>query len=617
MHPDTTNKRLLLDTSPTIALIKRCSKIDIRLLCMTLIVLLSFPMRGSSQAQPDRSPNIILILADDQGWGDLSLQGNTNLHTPHINNLAKEGAQFQYFYVSPVCSPTRAELLTGRYHPRMGVYSTSAGGERINLDETTIADVFKLAGYATAAFGKWHSGMQYPYHPNGRGFDEFYGFCSGHWGNYFSPMLEHNGQLVQGEGFIVNDLTNRAMTYMDQNQKKPFFLYMAYNTPHSPMQVPDDWWNKFKDKDLKMRHQNAEEEEDIEFTKAALALSENIDWNVGRLTKKLEDLHLEENTIVIYMSDNGPNSWRWNGGMKGRKGSTDEGGVRSPFVIRWPGNIQAGKEIGQIAGAIDLLPTLTDMAGIKASTHYTLDGVSLKPLLLQEDSTWKDRLIFSYWNGKTSVRSQQYRLDTDRHLYDMVRDPGQQHDVASQQPKVAKQMAKAMNRWNKEVASQLNKEDKRTFPLGHPDFAYTQLPARDGVAHGQIKRSNQYPNCSFFTHWTSIDDEITWDVDVVADGDFEVVLYYTCPKKDIGSTFELALGESRITSQITEAHDPPLQGMEHDKVKRIESYVKDFKPLKLGTMHLKKGSGQLRLKALDIPGEQVMDFRLMMFTRVD
>ncbi len=169
-------------------------------------------------------PNVIVILSDDQGWGDLSFNGNTNLATPNIDQLAAGGASFANFFVSPVCSPTRAELLTGRYHPRGGVYSTSAGGERLDLDETTIAEVFKSAGYATAAFGKWHNGMQAPYHPNARGFDEYYGFCSGHWGNYFDPMLEHNGRLVKGKGFIIDDLTDHALEFIEDHKDHPFFF---------------------------------------------------------------------------------------------------------------------------------------------------------------------------------------------------------------------------------------------------------------------------------------------------------------------------------------------------------------------------------------------------------
>ena len=160
-----------------------------------------FPAAVSAAARP----NVLVILTDDQGWGDLGLNGNRNLSTPHIDSLARDGARFSRFYVCPVCSPTRAEFLTGRYHPRGGVYSTSAGGERLDLDEQTIGDVFRRAGYATAAFGKWHNGMQPPYHPNSRGFAEFYGFCSGHWGNYFSPPLEHNGRLVRGNGFCIDE----------------------------------------------------------------------------------------------------------------------------------------------------------------------------------------------------------------------------------------------------------------------------------------------------------------------------------------------------------------------------------------------------------------------------
>ncbi|WDE97428.1 sulfatase-like hydrolase/transferase [Lentisphaera profundi] len=152
-----------------------------------------------------------------------------------MDSLARDGAKFNNFYVQPVCSPTRAELLTGRYAFRSGVCSTSEGGERFNLDEKTLADVFRAAGYATGAFGKWHSGMQYPYHPNGRGFDEFYGFCSSHWGNYYSPMLEHNGKIVKGKGFCVDDFTDKAINFMDKNSKKPFLVYLPYNTPHSPM----------------------------------------------------------------------------------------------------------------------------------------------------------------------------------------------------------------------------------------------------------------------------------------------------------------------------------------------------------------------------------------------
>ena len=291
--------------------------------------------------------NVVVFLTDDQGWGDLSLNGNTNLSTPNIDSIGKEGAIFDRFYVCPVCSPTRAEFLTGRYHVRSGVYSTSAGGERMDLDETTIADLFKKAGYATGAFGKWHNGMQYPYHPFGRGFDYFYGFCSGHWGHYYDALMERNGELVKGKGFCVDDFTTEAMNFIDRAVKdeKPFFAYVPYNTPHSPMQVPDRWWKKFKDKKLEemMRHRTPSREDRLHLL-AALAMCENIDWNVGRLLKKLDQLKVADDTIVVFFHDNGPNGTRWNGDMEGRKGSTEEGGTRSPLLIRWPKGIKSGTE---------------------------------------------------------------------------------------------------------------------------------------------------------------------------------------------------------------------------------------------------------------------------------
>ncbi len=593
--------------------------ISARLYSVTLLLMLLILLSCTVNNKKEAPHNVVLIVSDDQGWGDLSLHGNSNIKTPHMDSLAINGASFTNFFVSPVCSPTRAEVLTGRYHPRTGVYHTSAGGERMNLDETTIAEVFKQAGYTTGIFGKWHNGMQYPYHPNARGFDEFYGFASGHWGDYFSPQfLEHNGELVQGEGYIVDDFTTKALSFIEDHRDRPFFAYIPYNTPHSPMQVPDKWWDRFDDRDITMYHRDPERE-DLTFTRAALAMVENIDWNVGRITNRLQELGLEENTIVVYLSDNGPNSWRWNGGMKGRKGSVDEGGVRSPLFIRWPEKIQRGKEIKQISAAIDLLPTLADLAGISWEPPNPLDGVSLKPLLTEQADSWNERLIYSHWGGRISVRAQGWRLDQEGRLHDMQQDPGQYHDVAGQHPGLTQALADSLANWEDQVLGQLKRDelDDRPFPVGHANFPYTQLPARDGIPHGNIERSNRFPNDSFFTNWTSPSDSITWDVEVLKDGKYRVELYYTSPEDGLGSTVQLSFGDSSIMSTIRKAHDPPLRGMEHDRVERIESYVKDFIPMELGVIDLEVGEGLLTLKAPQVPGSTVMDFRLLQFTRID
>ncbi|MBI4658555.1 MAG: arylsulfatase [Verrucomicrobia bacterium] len=574
-------------------------------------MLLSFSFVSLGQTRP----NIVIILADDQGWGDLSVNGNSNLSTPNIDSLASTGAMFDRFYVCPVCSPTRAEFLTGRYHPRGGVRDVSRGGERLNLDERTIAEVFKAAGYATGAFGKWHNGTQWPYHPNARGFDEYFGFTSGHWGSYFNPPLDHNGTPVRGKGYITDDLTDHALQFIEKNKQRPFFCYVPYNTPHSPMQVPERFYQKFAKADLKLRSRDPKQE-DVDFTRAALAMCENIDWNVGRILQRLDELKLAGNTIVIYFSDNGPNSWRWNGDMKGRKGSTDEGGVRSPFFIRWPGHIPAGTRVPQIAGAIDLLPTLADLAGVPVASQRPLDGVSLKPLLTGPAKDWPDRMIFSHWGGRVSARTQRYRLDNAGKLFDMEADPGQDRDVSKDQAEILARLSMAMNKWREEMLPSL-KQDDRPFTVGYREFPLTQLPARDGVPHGRVQRSANAPNCSFFQNWTRPEDEITWDVQVASAGRYEAVVLYTCPQAEVGSTVELSFNGSRIEGVVSEANDPPLLGAQNDRVpRRGESYVKEFKPLRLGVIELKPGRGQLTLRALKVPGKQVMDVRAIHLTLV-
>lgn len=579
-----------------------------------LTLLLSLSLAALSQAAEQKKPNVLIVLADDQAWGDLSVNGNTNLATPNIDSLATTGALLDHFFVCPVCSPTRAEFLTGRYHLRGGVHGVSSGGERLNLDERTIAEAFKAAGYATGAFGKWHNGMQYPYHPNARGFDEYYGFCSGHWGDYFDAPIEHNGQIVKSHGFLIDDFTQHAMDFIEQNKDRPFFCYVPFNTPHTPLQVPDRWFDKFSSMDLKLRARNPQQEK-IADTRAILAMCENIDWNVGRLLAHLDKLNLANDTIVIYFSDNGPALWRWNGDMKGKKGTTDEGGVRVPFLIRWPGHIPAGKRIPQIAGAIDLLPTLTELTGVPSVSTKPLDGLSLKPLLTSEAKDWPDRMIFSHWAGKTSVRTQRYRLDSANALFDMEADPVQDHNVAAEHPEETARLSQAVQAWRKEMKLPYLANEDRPFTVGYSGFPFTQLPARDAIPHGGIQRSSKAPNCSYFTHWTSPDDSITWDVDVGTTGKYEAVVYYTTPAADVGSTVELSFQGKRLESKVTEANDPPLYGAEHDRAPRDqESFVKDFKPLKLGDIELTKGRGELTLRALQVPGKSVMDVRLIFLT---
>ena len=564
-------------------------------------------------------PNIVVILTDDQGWGDLSLHGNRNLNTPNLDALANSGAQFDRFYVCPVCSPTRAEFLTGRYHPRGGVFSTSAGGERLDLDEVTIADTFKAAGYHTGAFGKWHNGMQYPYHPNGRGFDEYYGFTSGHWGHYFSPVLEHNGALTRGEGFCVDDFTNRAMDFIEESvkQDKPFFAFLPYNTPHSPMQVPDRFWKKFDGLELELQHRDPKKE-NLQHTRAALAMCENVDWNVGRLMKKLKKLGVAQDTIVVFFHDNGPNGSRWNNGMRGRKGSTDEGGCRSPLFISWPGKIKPHTFVSQIASVTDLLPTLSNMAGINLIGEKPLDGMDLSAWIANPQKKHNDRIIINSWKGKISARNQQYRLDHTGRLYDISNDPKQDRDIVKEQPAIAQQLRQAVSDFKTDALSDYTTTNEgRPFVICHKDYRWTQVPARDGTPHGNIIRSNKFPNCSYFLNWTSTEDKITWPAQVQHSGRYRVYLHYTCKKENIGCRVQLSFNDSTISQKIVESHDPPVVGAKEDRFVRVESYIKYFREIDLGIMELDAGAGELSLTIPEIPGDEGIEFRLLMFERLE
>ena len=554
-----------------------------------------------------RKPNIVVVLTDDQGWGDLGFTGNTNLATPNIDRLAGEGAVLQHFFVQPLCAPTRAELLTGRYYPRTGVHGVSKREEYMNLDEVTLGDVFKKDGYATACFGKWHNGSPYPYHPNGRGFDEFYGFCCGHWSHYFDGTVEHNGEAVPFEGYINDAFTEKAIGFIKENRDEPFLCYVAYNTPHSPFQVPDKWYEKFAGVDPAMRNRDPEKE-NLDETRCVLAMCENLDWNVGRLTACIEDLGLDRDTIFVYFSDNGPNTWRWNGGMCGKKGFADEGGVRSPCIVRWPGMIPEGTQVTEIAGVIDLLPTLASLASVTVSTP-AIDGANLEPLLKGGEVDWPDRALYAHTpnNRFTSIRTQQYRAGGNaKGLFDMEADPRQEHDLSKELPKVYRELQDKIEAWKNEVLATTPPE--RVLAVGYPEFPLAVLNAQDGIASGDIHWSSVHPNASFFQDWHNLEDSVYWDIEVKTAGNYEVDVLYTCPAEDVGAVLGVSFKGSTVSATIEKPFDPPLKDKD-DRVERRESYEKDFQPLNLGTMKLEPGRGNLQLHALKKPGNTVADIR--------
>jgi len=589
----------------------------------TLCVWLAAALLGAASPRP----NVVIFLADDAGWGDYSQSGNRQVATPNIDSLARDGVSLDRFYVCPLCSPTRAEFLTGRYYPRGGVRGVSTGQERLDLSEKTVAEAFQAAGYATGAFGKWHNGSQWPYHPRARGFDDYFGYTAGHWGEYFNAPLEDNGRMVRTQGYIVDVCTDRALRFIEQHQDRPFFCYVPFTTPHTPWAAPEKDWLRFKDKPIAQRATDANKES-LDETRCALAMIENQDRNVGRVLSKLDDLKLRQNTIVVYFSDNGPNAMRWTGGMKGKKGDTDEGGVRSVCYLRWPERLPAGHTVRQIAGAIDLLPTLTSLAGVPRVGDKPLDGRDLSPLLLKQETDWPERMIFSTWGGRTSVRTGRHRLDHQGRLFDMLADPGQITAIDDREPETASRLAAAVAAWRQEMfggagqaaagprgkapskAAAASAVDPRPFPVGYREFPIAMLPARDGEPRGGVRRSSGAPNCSYFVHWTAKDDSMVWLIDVHTTGRYEAVIDYTCAEADAGSLVELSFGGSRLTGKVVPAWDPPLN-TNQDTLPRThgESQMKEFRPLRLGEIHLEKGTAPLTLRALEIPGKSVMDVR--------
>jgi len=564
-----------------------------------------------SEPQPDR-PNVVLIMTDDQGWGDLSLHGNDSIFTPVLDAFAKESVRFERFYVSPVCAPTRASLLTGRYHPRTNVTGVTGRREVMRAEETTLAEILAVAGYKTGIFGKWHNGEQYPNDPNGQGFEEFFGFCAGHWNNYFDTQLQHNQEVVETKGFITDVLTDKAIDFITDNKNEPFFCYVPYNVPHSPMQVPDEYFEKYKKLGL------------TDFNAAAYAMCENMDANVGRILETLEMQGLDSNTIVIFTTDNGPNGDRYNGYMKGQKGSVDEGGVRVPLFVRWKGaRLLHGLEVPDLAMHIDLLPTVLDLCEVPVPDSLQLDGRSLKPVLQGLKIAQPERELYTFsWGDPLrpqpgAVRTRQYRWvlnrDSSQSLYDMLEDPSQQNDIAAENPDLVAQLGSAYAKKFAEVTE--NGTAPLPIPVGYPKAPTVRLPAHEAQPAGNVgyKEGHGWAN-DWLVNWTATGDRASWALDVAKPGTYRVQLQYSVSQTDTGALIFAQSGEQKLTKLIQQAHDPdPLPSP--DRVSRKEVYEKVWQTLDMGTMQLEAGRQELVIQLDEVPGAEAMELKGVILER--
>ena len=386
-------------------------------LIIFLIFVSCFSRKSYSQEQPH--PNVILIMTDDQGYGDLGITGNPHVQTPVIDKFATESVRFNNFYVSPVCAPTRASLLTGRHSLRTGIRDTYNGGAMMASNEVTIAEMLQLGGYKTGAFGKWHLGDNYPGRPSDQGFDESVNHLAGGMGqvgdittyfkrdsSYFNPVLWHNNKKEPYQGYCSDIFTNEAIDFIEKNQEGPFFCYLAFNAPHTPLQVPDKYYQIYKDIDPESGFDDDSRpfvkmsEKDKEDARKVYAMVTNIDDNVGKLLQKLDELNIENNTLVIFMTDNGPQQIRYIAGMRGRKGSVYRGGVRVPFYIRYPDLFKGKKAIETTAAHIDILPTLSQICNVALPQEIKIDGKNLLPLIQGKQVDWSERELFFYWTRR-------------------------------------------------------------------------------------------------------------------------------------------------------------------------------------------------------------------------
>jgi arylsulfatase A-like enzyme len=577
------------------------------------IQLCAVSFAGWNQAGLQSRPNLVLIVADDMGWGDVRSHGNDRLDTPVLDKLAADGARFNRFFVSPVCAPTRASLLTGRYHPRTGVAWVTRGLETMRSEELTLAEALRDAGYATGCFGKWHNGAHYPHSPGGQGFDEFLGFSAGHWNNYFDTTLEHNGRPFKTNGYITDVLTDAAIAFIDKQRGRPFFCYIPYNAPHGPFQVPERYFSKYKGRGFDDK------------TAAIYGMVENIDDNVGRILKQLEAARLTDRTIVLFLTDNGPNGERYNGGMKGIKGSVHEGGVRVPLFIRWPGRIQPGMAVEKIAAHIDLFPTLLELCGVPMPRTLPLDGTSLVPLLKGESQGWPERRIFTVQSragamnsALGAVRSERHRLVTDGkrcELYDMSADPEQRKDIAGENASLVETLRSAYDTWLKDVTQ--NGIERLPIPVGYPQARMVELPAPESYFSGNLRfKGGQGWANDWITGWQRIEDSVSWEIDVVQPGRFEVTLLFTCPERDVGSRIRVEVAGQAVEGVIGRAHDPESLPSP-DRIPRGEVYEKIWGALTPGALELRPGRNRLYVKALSKRGESVMELKAVRLSRLD
>jgi len=455
----------------------------------TLLSLLStFALGAASKVE---KPNIVFIITDDQGMGDLACTGNPYISTPNIDKFYDDAVRLTNYHVSTTCAPTRSSLMSGRHCNRVNVYHTIAGRSLLFEDEVILPQVLAQNGYTNAMYGKWHLGDNYPFRPEDRGFHEVIRHGGGgigqgpdYWMNdYFDNTFWHNGVEEKYEGYCTDVFFSEAMDFIEENKDHPFFCYLALNAPHAPYNLPEEYYDmyqgrKFKDLDPRLRR--------------FYGMITNIDDNFKLMEKKLDELGLTDNTILIFTTDNGTSAGRstYNAGLTGGKGSQYDGGHRVPFFIRWPnGELTGGKDIDELVAHYDVLPTFADLLDLDFTPVKPLDGKSMKPLLTEENPQWDNRILYMDTQReqnlikykKYTVMDKDWRLVDGDKLYNITNDRAQKNNIIDENPEVAARLAEGYERWWQSFLNDKVDERYAYIKVGSPKENPSKLCAHDMI----------------------------------------------------------------------------------------------------------------------------------------
>ncbi|QDT43327.1 Arylsulfatase [Gimesia alba] len=553
-----------------------------------------------------RQPNIILVMTDDQGYWDTGISGNKLIETPTIDRMAAEGVTFTRFYANMVCAPTRAGLMTGRHYLRTGLYNTRFGGDTLGQDETTIAQVLQSAGYKTGLFGKWHLGRYAQYQPHRRGFDHFFGHYHGHIERYTNPdQVVVNGQPVETRGYVTDLFTNAAIDFITEYKNKPFFCYIAYNAPHSPFLLDtshfgqpegDKLIEKYLAKGLPLREARI------------YAMVERIDQNLNRLLQSVKQLGLEDETVVIFTSDNGGVSRAFKAGLKGGKASAYEGGTRVPFVVRWPGHFPAGKKTDAMVAQTDLFPTFCQLAGVPVPQGIKLDGKSILPLMEQGTGKSPHEYLYHTWDRYTpnpwhrwSIHGERFKLvghdpqgkqgqqEPAGKLYDLQADPGETKDVSRQYPEVASRLRNEFLRWFDDV-TEGQVYQPAAIPVGDSEEPVVELQPSWAILKGEgLEYSFDGYDWDTIDGWKSNAGTASWQLDVLKPGRYAVELSYGYrDASPAAGSLEILVGKTKLNCEL------PMSTSRNVFLKQT-----------VGTLELKAGQQTLTVQAANdggIPG---------------